>query len=562
MKKVLTTKQRKLDVSLPEHFHSAFEPELLALLSKVENDLNPVLDGACFKVAWLRKNLFSKFYGKLTASAESRREAAIAKWQLMEVRNRSTNTRLRFMEADFGPFSSERVFSVASAFIKQIIGLSPPIDLAGSFTNGASTRVKRSSTAIAEKYVGNLHCTSTAWSVFKSFQLENSPYWQAQFDNGICTPEFIESSEMFTVPKTSDIDRVACKEPEINMFLQRSVGDHFRRKLLQHKCNLNDQTINRRLAREAAFGGTLATIDLSSASDLISTSLVYRLLPLQWVMLLDDLRVKSTMINGEKHELEMFSSMGNGFTFELESLIFLALTRAVAYLTGTKGTVSIYGDDIIAPASICGILFKVLQFCGLKVNQTKSFVKGPFRESCGGHYYRGADVTPFFVRKPIDTWPDLILFLNQFRAWCCDEDICLQFFDERLYAFYQRMATYIPRFLHGGREKGSDFALITPDRPRKRLTRRRRTILSNQQGALNQWLHRRLDTFNVLSPSYDRVANISDWSSLDLRLETSEGIVELDFTIKRHRTWEPGIPHSMMWFAEIETLYPVPGNLA
>lgn len=494
MSKITTNAKRKLDVSLPDELHSALTEDFLLVLSQVETDLHRSFTGARFKVSWLRDNLFTKFYGDPSTTAADRRSAAIEKWLLMESRNRKTNTRLRFMEVDFGPFSSERLFETASRFVTEIIGCGPPLSLLkGSFTNGASTRVKRSSTAIADKYVGNLHCSSTAWPVFQALQLDDSAYWSALFRDGVCSPTFVESSEMFTVPKTSSIDRVACKEPEINMFLQRAVGDHFRSKLLRHKCNLNDQSLNRGLAREAAFGRALATIDLSSASDLISTSLVYRMLPLEWVMFLDDLRVKSTMIDGRKHELEMFSSMGNGFTFELESLLFLCLTRAVAYLTRTRGSVSVYGDDIIAPCSIVGLLSKVLSFCGLKVNMAKSFWRGPFRESCGGHYFDGADVTPFFIRTVIKTLPDLILFLNQFRVWACNEDICLQYLDDRLAAFYWRWVKYVPGFLHGGRDVGANHSLITAGRPRKRLHASTRDVLANQQGALVQWLHRRRD---------------------------------------------------------------------
>lgn len=534
------TRERKFDVTLPASLHD----DIIADITKLLDDLvagpftsiNP--DAGKFKVDWLRKNLLSKYSDPTTTEPEVRRSAAISKWKQMEERNRNTNERLYSLERDLGSISSERLFTTASRFIVKMIGSRPDLALVteGKFTNGASTRVKRGSTAIADKYTGKLHCTREAWPTFNGWIAESGPLWQTLFDEGICTPEYVESSDLFTVPKSTHIDRVACKEPEVNMFLQRGVGDYFRAKLKLNGCDLNDQSINRRLARIASRSSRcekhrLATLDLSSASDLMSESLVYRLLPLEWVWYLDSIRVKSTRVDDEVHTLQMFSSMGNGFTFELESMIFLALARATAYLTGTKGTVSVYGDDIILPSSIVGIFTKVLQFCGLKVNKTKSFAKGFFRESCGGHYYGGNDVTPFYIRGRIDTLPQLILFLNQLRVWGADQDVGLTYESPELYRLWLKYASFVPRFLHGGVEVGSDFALMTNDRPRKRLSRIKGRRRASQLGALIYWLHRRSQ-------------------EEDLFLETSYGTLEHGFSVSRNRSWHSGLPLNQLWWEE------------
>jgi hypothetical protein len=117
---------------------------------------------------------------------------------------------------------------------------------------------------------------------------------------------------LFTVPKSSEIDRVACKEPEVNMFMQRSVGAHIRRRLRRVGVDLNDQTVNQHLAKIAVDQG-LATIDLSAASDSITEQLVVNWLPPEWFLLLNRLRVHNVDVDGTLHPLQMFSSMGNGF---------------------------------------------------------------------------------------------------------------------------------------------------------------------------------------------------------------------------------------------------------
>jgi len=182
-----------------------------------------------------------------------------------------------------------------------------------------------------------------------------------------------EESVLFTVPKKTEIDRVACKEPEGNMLLQRSLGEVIRSKLRRYGIDLNDQSRNQRLAQSALKDG-LATIDLSSASDLISRQLVFNLLPFDWWSILDDLRVKSTLLpSGEKHSLEMFSSMGNGYTFELESLLFLCLMLASREAEGCLNTrLSIFGDDMICHPKVADTLIPLLTVSGFTINKEKN----------------------------------------------------------------------------------------------------------------------------------------------------------------------------------------------
>jgi hypothetical protein len=96
--------------------------------------------------------------------------------------------------------------------------------------------------------------------------------------------------------------------------------------------------------------------------------------------------------------LEKFSSMGNGFTFELETLIFKALVRGIADYCGLEDDSICYGDDITCNPSLARAVTHYFPLFGLTPNVDKSYVDGPFREACGGDYRLGVDVRPYFLR--------------------------------------------------------------------------------------------------------------------------------------------------------------------
>jgi hypothetical protein len=363
---------------------------------------------------------------------------------------------------------------------------------------------------------------------------------------------------MFTVPKNSDIDRVACKEPELNMYMQRGVGNFLREALRKRGINLNDQSYNQRLAREGSVGRKLATLDLSSASDLISTQLVYTLLPVDWFVLLDDIRVSRVNIDGHEHELCMFSSMGNGFTFELESLIFYALSCAINRAWKIRGRISVYGDDIITPCKIAPMYQRVFSWFGFRINSRKSFWSGRFRESCGKHYYDGYDVTPFYIRKPLTTLPDLILSLNQLRNWATHSDCDVSFWDPSYFTLWNHYKDIIPSYLRGGKDLALNTSLVTLDPPRKQLAASKRAIDTCQEGAYYQWLHladRRSTRWPYLRDTYyandaiQRVVALWWASEVEKKISFTPSAVhvEVGWKLIRNRTWERTLSTSLWW---------------
>jgi len=224
----------------------------------------------------------------------------------------------------------------------------------------------------------------------------------------------VRGSTLTAVPKNAKTDRIIRYEPHLNIRLQLQVGSFLKGVLLSHGINLRDQSVNRRRARLGSRFGHLATIDLSSASDMIAYELIWKLLPIDWACLLDDLRSHDSLWpDGTWRRTEMFSSMGNGFTFELESLLFYALASAVTT------NVSVYGDDIIVPTESYDAVRTALELCGFVINSRKSFGSGTvFRESCGGDYFDGLDCTPPFIRAIPKSFNDVVKIHNMLRRWC------------------------------------------------------------------------------------------------------------------------------------------------
>jgi len=291
------------------------------------------------------------------------------------------------------------------------------------FSGGASTRLKRKSGAPFYKFQGKPEVTRNC-ALLAVCAIRSVPLWAAQMaDQYGLDPcnwvKVVEGSKVTTVAKSAKTDRCIAIEPDMNMYIQKGIGSVIRARLRSVGIDLNDQTRNQILARIGSSTGSLATIDLASASDSIALELVRLLLPADWFEALCLCRSEVGILpGGVKHTFEKISSMGNGYTFELESLIFWALARSVQDLKEVSDRrLGIYGDDIVIHNSVSADLIELLDYCGFKTNVEKTFVSGPFRESCGKHYFYGKDVTPFYVKAPLDTLQRTFWFANSLRQW-------------------------------------------------------------------------------------------------------------------------------------------------
>ncbi len=230
-------------------------------------------------------------------------------------------------------------------------------------------------------------------------------------------PRIVRGNLFFTVPKDGTKFRGCCKEASIPVTYQLAVGHHMKSRLKRINIDLREgQTLHRQLAKAASVDGSLATIDMSNASDTLCRLLPKLVLRRDWWELLNSLRATHTRIEGKWVRLEKFSSMGNGFTFELETLLFATLARTVIDGEGgDPGSVRCYGDDLIVPSEHYSSVMSALRLFGFEPNIEKTFAEGPFRESCGGDYWEGMPVRAHFLKELPDEPQHWISLANGLR---------------------------------------------------------------------------------------------------------------------------------------------------
>lgn len=234
------------------------------------------------------------------------------------------------------------------------------------------------------------------------------------------TINFVRGNRFTTVPKDCAKDRGIAVEPSINVFYQLALGRVLKARLKRAGLNLPlAKEKHMQVACEASSRGNYATIDLSNASDTVARSLVKLLLPPEWYSLMESLRSPTTVINGQVVYLEKFSSMGNGYTFELETLLFAAISKIATRECGLPAKlgsdVYVFGDDIIVPTDAAQSVIAVLRFLGFTPNVQKTFLSGPFRESCGGDFFLGVDVRPYFQKDELSEPQHYIALANGIR---------------------------------------------------------------------------------------------------------------------------------------------------
>lgn len=353
-----------------------------------------------------------------------RQAVAIEKFLLCEEACLSMNVKFRHPDVD--PFEDPTVsliFHEARNKIGRVLGAfswDEAVSFA-AFGPGAAVGVPRQRCHVVDKFgIVKPTVTGECATLAEAF-IKASPQWSTTVPvtSGMTEDSFsiVRGSRITTVPKSAKTDRVIAIEPLMNMFFQKGIGACIRRRLKTVRVNLDDQTRNQRLALTGSLDGSLATIDLASASDSVSRGLVEWLCPPDWVLAMKLCRsVRCTLPSGEEKFLQKFSSMGNGYTFELESLIFWALSSSVvSTMGGSARNLGVYGDDIIIDTLYAVRLIEVLQHAGFNTNVDKTFVSGPFRESCGKHYFQGRDVTPLYVRKDIADPERLLWLANSVR---------------------------------------------------------------------------------------------------------------------------------------------------
>lgn len=374
--------------------------------------------------------LFSKF--DFPDSPFNKRERAMLRFHEAEERCREANFRVSRSLLMSNDVNS--VIHTAIREIERVLGEFKLDEMLGfgRFGPGASLCVKGAYTTEYYKYCGTAPSVSPEAVPYAEALFAYDVQWKAHlcgvhpFDvrgpfsplQGTTWKSVTNYNKVAFVPKNAKTFRSIAIEPYFNVYFQLGIGAMIRTRLYRRAgINLDSQERNQMLASLGSISGKLATIDFSMASDTISIETVRLLIPPTWFEHLDRLRSKNyVMDKGKPRFYQKFSSMGNGFTFELETLIFYALAVASCDHVGVSAeNVSVFGDDVILPVEAYPLYEEVCAYLGFKTNEEKSFASGNFRESCGEDYLGGTNVRPVFC-KELDTTQHVASLANRLLA--------------------------------------------------------------------------------------------------------------------------------------------------
>lgn len=387
----------------------------------VELDVEPTHypNGSCFRDAYIATHFLAK--SSFLELAVSKRDAAVKKFLKFEEQCKSTNNRFKNLVScpDFQGKNASLLHGMTRK-IQGILGSYSGEELVESanWGPGVSTLLKGAHVSDVNKFQSEFGITRDLYSFISPWFPLAYPLWADHLESEIGSELFIlqEGNEVVTVPKNSKTDRVIAIEPGINLWFQKSIGLMIRRRLSREGIDLNSQVRNQQLAYQGSKSGLLATVDFSSASDSISADLIREVIPHEWYLLLDATRSKIGCLDGTKFQWNKFSSMGNGFTFELESLVFYSAAFSTCeYLGLPTEDISVFGDDVIIPVGAIQLFSSFCAFLGFTVNNQKSFSSGYFRESCGSHFYDGLCCKPLYLKERLNNVQSIYKLANGIR---------------------------------------------------------------------------------------------------------------------------------------------------
>ncbi len=298
-------------------------------------------------------------------------------------------------------------------------------------------RPKHGPGATADGLIGNEKYTNRTWTARLE---EEFPF----LENGVATysqyrelnhVKFLEPRDeipvkVIMVPKTLKTPRIIAEEPTHMQYMQQAIHELIQEEMRKDDISLNlacydSQLPNQELARKGSIDGSLATLDLSEASDRVSNEHVRLLLSNFGTLFrsVDSCRSRKARVLhkdlgfDETIRLTKFASMGSALCFPIETLVFttfvfIGIQRSLGRPLSKRdiksffGRVRVYGDDIIVPVEFAESVVETLHTHGYKVNTSKSFWTGKFRESCGKDYYNGVDVSIVKVRSMFPTSTD------------------------------------------------------------------------------------------------------------------------------------------------------------
>lgn len=261
----------------------------------------------------------------------------------------------------------------------------------------------------------------------------------------------VDIARLRFVPKTTKTARSICMESNTRMCFQQAYLRLLLQKMDNDVCrrfiNFEDQSRNRYLSEYGSYSSEIDTIDLSAASDSVHVDLVRSIFPRRELYFL--LATRSSIVDignmgaPSLRKVKKFAPMGSALCFPVQSLIFTSVVILSSIICANEGRLpdrrgtvsvqsirshvdrhfarsvgyrpphwnlfqpaSVYGDDICVDRRLTPYVTSILTDLGFSVNSDKSFSGSQaFRESCGGYYWQGHDITPLYFRVPYHRKP-------------------------------------------------------------------------------------------------------------------------------------------------------------
>lgn len=245
----------------------------------------------------------------------------------------------------------------------------------------------------------------------KLFQFDLNPMGYESL-NAQQTEDLSDVCRASTVPKNIEKVRMIAMQAVARMYRQQAILDGYYKQWLKSPYlwshfPIFDRRVNQRLALKASRMGDRrgwCTLDLQSASDSVTVHLVKAVLKGRLRAALLTCRSKSV---GKVRLLATYATMGDATVFPTETILIGAAVQLALNLARTKDPkipnfFLVFGDDIIAPNSplFLKILHDIFERIGFIINDSKSFINGPYRESCGVEAYLGHEIQPWYCRIP------------------------------------------------------------------------------------------------------------------------------------------------------------------
>jgi hypothetical protein len=303
----------------------------------------------------------------------------------------------------------KNILFTARGFVDRILGDFDKFEVMKRATFGkkSSVGIPKRKACEAQRYEGPItgSCDQIEWFE-RLYSLWNKPaylYAKLRAENReVPLYSQIDALEAILVNKTWKSKRMIMPNTTIGTLYSGGLGKVIEDALRAYGYDIKTlQDTHGELARFGSITGSLVTADQSLASDNITSWLIDRICPREWASALNFGRIRKINFYGQVVETNTFSTMGIGFTFPLQTLVFLCLLLAIREQCDLDEThvVSVFGDDMIYDVKMHDLVVDTFTKLGLVINVDKTFSEGWFRESCGRDFYRGVDVRPWHLSE-------------------------------------------------------------------------------------------------------------------------------------------------------------------